>query len=134
MKTTCDFEASLKQYLHEIKKNLCCDRKAKTSFLRDFESNIREYLENNPEDAFEELVAHFGTPEAIAHEFFADAEDYCRRENRSKKRVRIVLLIILAVILLLVGIVTTIIATNNHRTAGYYYDEEVADNGNVSLS
>ena len=127
-----NFEGQLADYISEIKKQLCCDRKAKKQFISDLQNTILEYREANPNATFDELIAHFGTPETIARDFLENAEEYRSRESKNKKALRITLIALLTALLIFVGIIAIVIVTNNRRTAGYYYTEEVKKIGVVS--
>ena len=64
-------DSERRQYIKEIKALLVCDKDQQEKFLEDFNSDIDDYLSDNPEAGLDELQKDFGTPQEIADEFLA---------------------------------------------------------------
>lgn len=124
-------KSQMRIYFRKINKLLVCDRKTKSKVLKDFKNNVYDYIDNNPNTSFDELVEHFGTPDTIAEEFAAEmGADYIRK-TKCNKKIKIIFIVILASIAVFIGILTTVIILNNSRNAVYYYEETVSDFGIV---
>lgn len=75
-----------KRYLKEIENLLICDRKKKNEILDSFKNEIDDFLNNNPEAEYTELLEVFGTPQEIANELLTNesAENIKKRLNAIK--------------------------------------------------
>lgn len=124
-------ESQLKKYFCNVKKLLLCNSKNKSKILLDLKNNVYDYIENNPDTDFDNILEHFGTPNSIAEEFAAEmGSDYIKKAKFNIMS-KIIVITILSVILIFVGILTTIIMINNSRNAVYYYVESVSDLGTI---
>ena len=88
----------IEEYLNEVKENIY--RLEKTDrFIDEIRSSLTDYVENNPDCDFEDLVNQFGSPEDVAREYL-DSYAYSSPKEISKtNRRRRILIIILAVLL-----------------------------------
>lgn len=90
-----------KKYINEIQKLLVCDLKERKKFVRDFNSNIDDFLSDNPEASIDELEKAMGTPQEIADGFISNASP-----KDIKKRTSIAKIVLIAVAMVVVFIVT----------------------------
>lgn len=88
----------IEEYLNEVKENIY--RLEKTDrFIDEIRSSLTDYVENNPDCVFEDLVNQFGTPEDVAREYL-DSYAYSSPKEISKKNRRRRILIIILIVLL----------------------------------
>ena len=88
----------IEEYLNEVKENIY--RLEKTDrFIDEIRSSLTDYVENNPDCVFEDLVNQFGTPEDVAREYL-DSYAYSSPKGISKKNRRRRILIIILIVLL----------------------------------
>ena len=92
--------SNVKQYLKEVATALTCTRGVKAVFIRQLKSDVKDYVQNNPDATKEDLIREFGSPEEIAAGFF-DRNDYSAMLKKAKKRATfwMVTAIVLAVVL-----------------------------------
>jgi uncharacterized membrane protein len=88
----------IEEYLNEVKENIY--RPEKTDrFIDEIRSSLTDYVENNPDCDFEDLVNQFGSPEDVAREYL-DSYAYSSPKEISKKNRRRRILIIILIVLL----------------------------------
>lgn len=88
----------IEEYLNEVKENIY--RLEKTDrFIDEIRSSLTDYVENNPDCDFEDLVNQFGSPEDVAREYLDSCAYSSPKEISKKNRRRRTLIIILAVLL-----------------------------------
>ena len=88
----------IEEYLNEVKENIY--RLEKTDrFIDEIRSSLTDYVENNPDCDFEDLVNQFGSPEDVAREYLDSYAYSSPKEISKKNRRRRILIIILAVLL-----------------------------------
>ena len=89
-----------KQYWKEVAASLTCPRGVKAIFIRQLKSDVKDYVQNNPDATKEDLICEFGSPEEISTGFF-DRDDYSAMLKKAKKRATfwMVTAIVLAVVL-----------------------------------
>lgn len=94
-----------KRYLKEIENLLICDRKKKNEILDSFKNEIDDFLNNNPEAEYTELLEVFGTPQEVANELLAgeSAENIKKRLN-AVKCIKIGIVIVLASLFLYIAL------------------------------
>ena len=118
----------LTDYCKAVKKNLHCSKQLKKEILHALESDIEEYLEQNPDTTAEDVREHFGDPADFARESLSvlDDEEIQRQISKSKFIKRIVLI---AVIIICLVFTTTaiLVVMENSRAAIYYYSEEIGE-------
>lgn len=109
-----------KKYLRETKNLLICDAKKKNDALKAYQNEIEEYLDENPNANYENIVEFFGSPLEAATEVAADVPI-----TYIKKRMNIAATVLVGVIAAVViwGIGVTAAVTDSHSTVGYF--EEV---------
>lgn len=123
-----------KKYLRETKNLLICDAKKKNDALRAYQNEIEEYLDENPNANYENIVEFFGSPLEAATEVAADVPI-----TYIKKRMNIAATVLVGVIAAVViwGIEVTTTVIDSHSTVGYFEEEltigsEIDDN-NITL-
>lgn len=67
------FEKAIRKYEKRIKALLICDSKTAKSYLQDLDDGIVDFIENSGATSIQEIIARFGTPEAVAREFLETA-------------------------------------------------------------
>ena len=88
----------IEEYLNAVKENIY--RLEKTDrFIDEIRSSLTDYVENNPDCVFEDLVNQFGSPEDVAREYLDSYAYSSPKEISKKNRRRRILIIILAVLL-----------------------------------
>lgn len=89
-----------KKYISEIQKLLVCSAKERRKFIRDFNSNIDDFVSDNPDASIDELEKAMGTPQEIADGFMANVSP-----KYIKKRTSIARIFLIAVIFVVIFIV-----------------------------
>lgn len=119
-------QSELKKYFHSIKKALRSTPGEKKHLLAALQSDVEEYLAENPEASMDDVVSHFGTPETIGMEHIQElpVEEVSKRINSAtfnKKAVMIALVVV--VVLVFVYLLAITLITLDHSSQ--YYDEEI---------
>lgn len=124
-----------KKYLRETKNLLICDAKKKNDALRAYQNEIEEYLDENPNANYENIVEFFGSPLEAATEVAADVPI-----TYIKKRMNIAATVLVGVIAAVViwGIGVTAAVTDSHVSSIAYFEEELTigseiDDNNITL-
>ena len=79
-------ERELKTYRRQIKKLLLVKTDASERFLEELDGNIADFIEAEKVTAFSSVQSHFGTPEEIAKEFFAQTDINAVRKKLALKK------------------------------------------------
>lgn len=66
--------AELRRYYRQIRSYLPCARRLKNHIMDEIQSNVKGYLEENPEADFTQIQARFGAPQAIAAAYVDDMD------------------------------------------------------------
>ncbi|MBR2413401.1 MAG: hypothetical protein IKB13_02770 [Clostridia bacterium] len=61
------------QYVREVNKEIIATPKQKRKLFGDLRSDIHERIADGKIASYEDVIAHFGTPEQVAKDFFATA-------------------------------------------------------------
>ena len=77
----------LKSYFKCIRQGLTCSLNAKHAFTSMLKDRINDFIAENPEASFEDIVSNFGTPEEIISEFNSDK--YSTELKRRKTQILI---------------------------------------------
>lgn len=112
-------------YLKQVKKELRCPAKRKRAFLAELEAGLREFAQELPDLAMEQLTDAFGTPQKQAQDFMEtlDAKEIKKAFTWKK----LVLICVLAVVLIwLVAVVTLWI--DGHNDINGYGEEYIGSN------
>ena len=88
----------IEKYLNEVKENIYGLEKT-DRFIDEIRNSLTDYVENNPDCDFEDLVNQFGNPEDVAREYL-DSYAYSSPKEISKKNRRRRILIIILIVLL----------------------------------
>ena len=127
---SCSTEEKLAGYYKQIKRNLAASGEDQKAIMNHLERNVRDYIDENPDCQFEDVVNHFGTAEAFAAEYLSGMEDQemIRRIRKSKWiKLTIIFAAIAAVAVIAVG--TVAITLENSRSAIYYRKNGIVDKG-----
>ena len=82
------------KYLSLVKKNLLCSSKDKRIFLSELRKGLNDFVQENPESTYEDIVNVFGTPEAQANEFVNSLDTKAIKKAFSWKKAVIIFIII----------------------------------------
>lgn len=102
-------EDDLKRYYREIKKNLTCSKKSQKSFLAEAHRLVADFLENQPDGTYADVVKNIGEPNELADAFLKTLPDETEIQKYYKKRRRLKHLIIALSLLLIVALCGIII-------------------------
>lgn len=113
------FDASLRCYYSQVKSWLPCSHGKKKQIIQRLQASVSAYREQNPDADFEQIQAHFGTPETIASAYVDEmGTDALLRHLRIRRKVFAIvsgaMAAVLAVWLLAVGWAVT----NEHASSG----------------
>ena len=104
-------EGDLKRYYKEIQKHLFCSKKLQNDFLAEIHRLVADFLENQPNADFEDIVKNVGEPTELVETFLNTLPDKTEvekfRKVRRKQRRLVFALFALAVIIL-VGVIVYI--------------------------
>ena len=122
------------RYIKEISNNLVCSSKIKKRFLKEFRGNVKEYIQTNRVQQFDDVIKHFGTPSEIAKEFFVP-ENYCDLKPVIKFRHTVfrLLLVLAAVILALVLFFLALSFVDVHKNSNGYYSTRVEQSTEINM-
>lgn len=100
--------AACKRYCAQVRSWLPCSRKLKRQVMERLTDSVNAYLEQEPGADFDQLQAHFGTPEAIAAAYIDEmGTDVLLRDLRIRRKivsiVAGVMVAVLAIWILAVG-------------------------------
>lgn len=93
------------KYLKEISKRQEVKGKKGKKFIKDLSNDIEEYLLENPQATYNEVVENFGTPQKIIDEFLLnqDSEDLLKNIKKKKyKKTFVVFFIVICVLGLII--------------------------------
>lgn len=112
---------AVRRYLQEIRGWLPCSRKLKNAILERIRNTVREYLTDNPESSYEELMERFGSPQQIAATYVEDmGTDELLRDLRIRRRIiGAVAATAIAVVALWVGFITAAYVDHVNDVNGY---------------
>ena len=122
---------ALKRYYRSIRNCLPSSRKLKAKVLAEIDSNINEYLRENPYADIASIEARFGAPEQIAIAYVDELETpELLKKFQIRKRILTIIIGAVAIILILwLGVVSWSAITE-------YYDSngDITDSGIVEIS
>ena len=104
----------LKTYYKSITQGLTCSLNAKHAFTSMLKDRINDFLAENSEASFADVVSNFGTPEEIISEFNSDKYS----TELKRRKTQILILEIVAVLLVAFSILMTV-AFMDARDDGY---------------
>ena len=104
----------LKSYFKSIRQGLNCSPNAKRAFTSMLKDRINDFLAENSEASFADVVSNFGTPEEIISEFNSDKYS----TELKRRKTQILILEIVAVLLVAFSILMTV-AFMDARDDGY---------------
>ncbi|QNK39233.1 hypothetical protein [Caproicibacter fermentans] len=104
-------EDDLKHYYKGIRKHLFCSRKSQTDFMAEARRLVADFLENQPDATFDDIVINVGKPEELAETFLNTLPDKTeverfRKVRRRQRRLAVALLTL--AIIVLVGVIVYI--------------------------
>lgn len=123
-------QQEIDRYIKEISNNLVCSSKIKERFLKEFRSDVNEYIQINRVQHFDDVIKHFGTPHKIAEEFIIpDNYKFIQKAINLKKTI-----IIFSSIVLLSFIVYLVFSyIDGHKSTNGSHIIEIVDGTDVSV-
>ncbi|MBR4049852.1 MAG: hypothetical protein IKK09_05085 [Clostridia bacterium] len=123
-------EQEIDRYIKEISNNLVCSSKIKERFLKEFRSDVNEYIQINRVQQFDDVIKHFGTPHKIAEEFIIpDNFKFIQKAINLKKTI-----IIFSSIVLFSFIVYLVFSyIDGHKSTNGSHIVEIVDGTDVSV-
>lgn len=116
------------KYLSSVKKNLSCSSKKKSEFLSALKKGLDDFLLENPESTYEDIVKAFGEPETQSNEFMDSLDSEAIKKAFNWKKV-VLIGVILALILWGIGVAVSA-GKSYHDRSGYgveYIIENIPD-------
>lgn len=101
-------ESDLKRYYKDIRKHLFCSRKAQIDFLAEAHRLVDDFLENQPDAAFGDIVKNVGEPAELAEAFLNTLPDRMEIERYHlirRRQKRLILATLSLLIIILFGII-----------------------------
>lgn len=122
-----DLSRKLKKYYKQVKKRLHCSSEEKEQILNVLKGDIDEFLIQNPNADFQDVINHFGEPEIFFKSYIDSLEQNEVYDKLKKSQIKKRCIIIAIICLILIGFCTSIlIIQKNNQEAGIYYDEEIS--------
>ncbi len=104
-------------YLRKVRSYLPCSRKVKNQIMAQIADSVGSYLTEEPEAAYEQIVARFGSPETIAAAFVeSTGTAEILRALQIRRRIVAIVAGIMAVVLLSWAVVVTWTAINYNNS------------------
>lgn len=101
------FNSEIKRYRREIKQLLLCKNAVAKTFMKDFDNELSNFIEENKVSDMETIYAQFGTAEEVARSFFEFAD--IRKISKGLRFTKAILTaLIVALCMALVGMVYVI--------------------------
>ena len=112
------------KYLSSVKKNLSCSSKKKSEFLSALKKGLDDFLPENPESTYEDIVKAFGMPEKQANEFMDSLDSETIKKAFSwKKAIAIGIIIVLIIWGIVAGFSIVDTYTTNRGYSVDYIDD-----------
>lgn len=119
-------QAVIKSYLKRAGKN--CPHSFKRKLTEDLKSHLYDYIDENPNASFDDIVEHFGLPEKFSDEYILAMEDDTRKKLISKNKwIKMAFLIGVTIFVIIVAVTSIWIIIENSQTAGVYYSEGISE-------
>lgn len=121
----------LNRYFREINgKLLVLPRKKRAAVMGDFRGSVSAFLQENPEAAFQEVEAAFGTPDQVA-EGFLQSSDFRQTERKLclKRKIFAAVCIALGILVAAALILGTIYVVDIHHYAHGHFEDSPAMSG-----
>ncbi len=104
-------EHELNRYYKEMKKHLTCSKKSREHFITEAHRLVDDFLENQPDATYEDILKNIGTPKELSETFLNTLPDKAEIERyhltRRRKR-RLIAALLCATIVILLGIIVYI--------------------------
>lgn len=109
------------KYLHQVRGWLPCEEKMKNQIMAEVSTSVNQYLTENPDANYQDIVARFGTPQQIAVSC-VDEEDTVKLLNNLSIKRKIITIVSYAVALVAAAwlvIVGVALVQNYEHSNGY---------------
>ena len=108
---TRNLNKELKKYYREISKALS-GSKEKKIIVAQIKSSVRQYIQDNTDATFNNIVQKFGSPSEIVEQYYDDnvAKDLSAQLNKHKK---IGLVMVIVFILIILGLIWVVLFQSN---------------------
>lgn len=116
-------DKKLADYYKQIKKGLVGSGKEKREIMRHLKLDIGDYIEENPDYQFEDILDHFGTPQSFTAEYLSHMGNREITEQVTKaKKIRKWIILAIAAVIVIAAVGTTIMVLENNSHVVEYYD------------
>lgn len=123
-------QQEIDRYIKEISNNLVCSSKIKKRFLKEFRSDVKEYIQINRVQQFDDVTKHFGTPHKIAEEFITpDNFKFIQKAINLKKTI----IIFSSIVLFSVIVYLVFSYIDGHKSTNGSHIVEIVDGTDVSV-
>ena len=112
-------KGDLNRYYKEIEKHLTCPKKMQGDLLAEAHRLVSDFLENQPDATYSDVVENIGKPDELAEAFLKTLPDQAGVQEFRKKRTRhkrLTVALLLVVIAVLCGILIYIGQMRYHTT------------------
>lgn len=116
------------RYVREVNKEIIATPKQKRKLFGDLKADIRERIADGKIASYEDIIAHFGTPEQVAKDFFATADI---KEIKKKLLIRRVIIAAVVFCVLLWAAVVTYLKYDAQKSIHDYAVESFVVEGEV---
>ena len=113
------------KYLSSVKKNLSCSSKKKSEFLSALKKGLGDFLQENPESTYEDIVKAFGMPETQANEFMDSLDSEAIKKAFNWKKAIAIGIIVVLIIWGIVAVFSIIDTYTTNRGFGVETIEDV---------
>lgn len=118
-----ELKKEISKYLKNIKHLLPGSKDSKTEFLDGLHEQIEDFVAENEDATFHDILLTFGEPKEIADEYSAGIDAQEIKKSTSIKKAIIIALVVAIVIW---GLTMCFMATDAHFSYNGYYVDEVS--------
>ncbi len=119
-------QKELNGYCKQVEALLLCDRKNKKAFLAELKNDIDEFLQQEPEADFTDVLTAFGAPEEIAESFLKNADITSIKKKLNVKKI-VLFTLLIAMVVYIIFVVASFIDV--HTESHGYYEEGILQTG-----
>lgn len=98
-----EIEKQLKHHLNEIRLLLPIYGKDERKFIKDLKEAMTEFVEQNPDSTWNEIISHFEEPQDVVYNYLTslDQSQLCKRISLRKTIAKAIIVITIAIIAML---------------------------------
>lgn len=118
-----ELKKEISKYLKNIKHLLPGSKDSKTEFLDGLHEQIEDFVAENEDATFHDILLTFGEPKEIADEYSAGID---AQEIKKSTRIKKAIIIALVVAIVIWGVAMCFMAADAHFSYNGYYVDEVS--------